>query len=148
MCNGLSVPIVGFSQIYSFDRSTFFNAVPVPEKQDEKRFRAATGDVFNRILKMTDNAGASDEHRALNYLATRYPAIYNLSVDRFNAGFGLSSIETAPSRLSGSRRLVNVDVVFISRDTQVPDRHSVRVDVTEEFPFLASALTPSPFIDR
>jgi hypothetical protein len=28
------------------------------------------------------------------------------------------------------------------------DRYSVRVDVTEEFPFLASAITPTPYIDR
>lgn len=148
MCNGLTVPIVGFSQIYSFDRAAFFNNVPVPEKQDEKRFRAAIGDVFNRFLKVADNAGASDEHRALNYLATRYPAIYNLGAERFGAGYSLLSIETAPSRLSGTRRMVNVNLVFVQRETQVPDRYSVRVDVTEEFPFLASTLTPSPFFER
>jgi PatG Domain len=148
LCNGLTVPIVGFSQIYSFDRNAFFNAVPVPEKQDEKRFRSAIGEVFNRILKVADNAGASDEHRALNYLATRYPAVYNLGADRFAAGYALASIETAPSRLSGTRRLVNVNIVFAHRETQVPDRYSVRVDVTEEFPFLSSTLTPSPYIER
>jgi hypothetical protein len=27
-------------------------------------------------MQLTDNAGATDEHRALNYLAMRYPAIY------------------------------------------------------------------------
>ena len=35
MCNGVSVPIVSFSQIYSFDRDSFVNNVPVPEEQDE-----------------------------------------------------------------------------------------------------------------
>ena len=148
MCNGLTVPIVGFSQIYSFDRNSFFNAVPVPEKQNEKRFRSSIGEVFNRILKVADNAGASDEHRALNYLATRYPAVYNLAAERFGAGYSLASIETAVSRLSGTRRLVNVNIVFNHRETQVPDRYSVRVDVTEEFPFLSSTLTPSPYIER
>jgi hypothetical protein len=27
-------------------------------------------------MQLTDNAGANDEHRALNYMAMRYPAIY------------------------------------------------------------------------
>jgi hypothetical protein len=148
MCNGLSVPIVGFSQIYSFDRDSFLNSVPVPEKQDAERFRPTVGEVFDRFLKVVDNAGATDEHRALNYLATRYPAVYNLSAERFGAGFSLTSIETAPSRLSGARRLINVSIVFTHRETQLLDRYSVRVDVTEEFPFLSSTLTPAPYIER
>ena len=32
---------------------------------------------------MTDNAGATDEHRALNYLAVRYPAIYAKAAEAF-----------------------------------------------------------------
>jgi len=147
MCNGLSVPIVAFSQIYSFDRGSFVQAVPVPEGQAEG-FPEKVNEVFDRILHVADNAGASDEHRALNYLATRYPAIYNLGSQQFAEGNGLSAIETAPSRLSGIRRMVNVAFVFTNRQTQAMDRYSVRVDVTEEFPFLASALTPTPYIER
>lgn len=147
MCNGLSVPIVGFSQIYSFDRDSFVQAVPVPEGQAEG-FSEKVNEVFDRILRVADNTGASDEHRALNYLATRYPAIYNLGSQQFAEGNSLSAIETAPSRLSGIRRMVNVTFVFMNRQTQVMDRYSVRVDVTEEFPFLASALTPTPYIER
>ena len=126
----------------------FVNNVPVPEEQDEGRFCAAVGEVFDRFLKVVDNAGATDDHRALNYLATRYPAVYNLSAERFSAGFSLMAIETAPSRLSSTRRLINVNFAFANRETQLPDRYSVRVDVTEEFPFLASTLTPAPFIAR
>jgi len=147
MCNGLSVPIVAFSQIYSFDRGSFVQAVPVPEGQAEG-FPEKVNEVFDRILRVADNAGASDEHRALNYLATRYPAIYNLGSQQFAEGNSLSAIETAPSRLSGIRRMVNVAFVFTNRQTQAMDRYSVRVDVTEEFPFLASALTPTPYIER
>lgn len=29
-----------------------------------------------RLLQIADNAGAMNEHRALNYLAVRYPVIY------------------------------------------------------------------------
>jgi hypothetical protein len=148
MCNGLTVPVVAFSQIYSFDSDTFFGSVPVPEKQEAARFGASVREVFDRFLKVADNAGNSDEHRALNYVATRFPAVYNLCAERFGSGFALTAIETAPSRLSGTRRLVNITIVFTHRETQLPDRYSVRVDVTEEFPFLASTLTPAPYIER
>ena len=148
MCNGLSVPIVSFSQIYSFDRDSFVKAVPVPKGQKPDAFASTVGELFERILKVADNAGATDEHRALNYLATRYPAVYNLGADRYDAGFSLTSIETSPSRLSGTRGLVNVNLVFTNRQTQVSDRYAVRVDTTEEFPFLSSRLAPAPYIER
>ena len=148
MCNGLTVPIVGFSQIYSFDRDTFVKAVPVPQGTKSAAFVPTVGELLERILKMADNAGATDEHRALNYLVTRYPVIYNLAAERFSAGYSLESIDSSPSRLSGARRMVNVNFVFVHRQTSVPDRYSVRVDVTEEFPFLASTLTPAPYIER
>ncbi len=35
---------------------------------------------------MTDNAGATDEHRALNYLAMGYPAIYARAAEPVRAG--------------------------------------------------------------
>lgn len=148
MCNGLTVPIVGFSQIYSFDRDSFIKAVPVPKDMKAAAFAPTVGELFDRFLKAADNAGATDEHRALNYMATRYPTVYNLAADRFAAGYGLEAIESAPSRLSGARRMVNVNFVFVHRQTQVPDRYSVRVDVTEEFPFLCSTLSPAPYLER
>lgn len=33
-----------------------------------------------RIVQIADNAGATDEHRALNYLVVRYPRIYEKAV--------------------------------------------------------------------
>jgi PatG Domain len=76
LCNGLMVPIVLFDQIYSFDRDTLIKAIPRPEKMAAEQFGPAAGEVFDRIMQMTDNAGATDEHRALNYLAMRYPGVY------------------------------------------------------------------------
>ena len=70
------VPIVLFDQIYSFDRDALIKAIPRPEKMPAKEFRSAAEELFDRIMQITDNAGATDEHRALNYLAIRYPAIY------------------------------------------------------------------------
>jgi hypothetical protein len=65
MCNGLMVPIVVFDQLYSFDRCTLIKAVPKPEKTPATQFAPAAEELFNRIMQLTDNAGATDEHRAL-----------------------------------------------------------------------------------
>jgi hypothetical protein len=72
-------PVVTFDQVYSFGRDELIRSVPrpaaVPEAQDVK-FRASAGEVFDRIIQLADNAGATDEHRPLNYLAVRYPGVY------------------------------------------------------------------------
>ena len=83
MCNGLMVPIVAFDQLYSFDRDALIKAIPKPEKTTAAQFGPAAEELFNRIMQLTDNAGATDEHRALNYLAMRYPAIYAKAAEEF-----------------------------------------------------------------
>ena len=59
MCNGLMVPIVAFDQIYSFDRDSLMKAFPGRKKTSAKLCPAAE-EVFDRIMQMTDNAGATD----------------------------------------------------------------------------------------
>ena len=83
LCNGLMVPIVLFNQIYSFDVDALIKSIPRPEKVTAKDFEAVAEELFHRIMQMADNAGATDEHRALNYLAVRYPAIYATAADAF-----------------------------------------------------------------
>ena len=62
-----------------------------------------------------------DEHRALNYLAVRYPAIYAHATERFATNATLTSVDVQPSRLSGIRTLVNVIFTFTDRATGVPE---------------------------
>lgn len=95
---------------------------------------------------MADNAGATDEHRALNYLVMRYPAIYHQTTELFGRNFSLTSVEARPSRLSGVRKIVDVIFSYTNRETDVIEKHFVRVDVTEEFPFLVTRM--SPYFDR
>lgn len=145
-CNGLVVPMVAFHQIYSFDAESFLSAIPRPEGLSADRFRAASEELFARIQQLADNAGATDEHRALNYLAVRYPAIYAQATEKYAANQTLSSVEVVASRLSGIRTLVNVIFTFADRATGVTDKAAVKVDVTEEFPFLTGPL--APYFDR
>lgn len=146
VCNGLMAPMLLFDQMYSFDRDELLKAIPRPKDKPEKAFRAAAEELFERLLQVADNAGATDEHRALNYLAVRYPAIYTLVTEQNAANASLTSVEVVPSRLKGLRNIVDVVFSFTNRNTDVAEKYFVRVDVTEEFPFLVTKL--SRFYDR
>jgi hypothetical protein len=95
-------------------------------------------------MQMTDNAGATDEQRALNYLAVRYPAIYAKAAESFAGNFSLTGVEVRPLPLSGTRNVV--DCIFSNRNTDYTEKYFVRCDVTEEFPFLVTKM--SPYYDR
>jgi PatG Domain len=146
MCNGLMVPIVAFDQIYSFDRDALITAIPKPKKTTAEQFGPAAEEVFNRIMLLTDNAGATAEHRALNYLAMRYPAIYAKAAEEFAADFSLTGVEVRTSPLSSTRHIVDVVFSYTNRNTDFTEKFYVRVDVTEEFPFLVAKM--SPYYDR
>lgn len=146
VCNGLMVPIVVFNQIYSFDVDALIKSIPRPKAIPEKDFAKAAEELFLRIMQTADNAGATDEHRALNYLAVRYPAIYAKVAEEFARDFSLTAVEVRSSRLSSTRNIVQVIFSCTNRNTDFTEKHFVRVDVTDEFPFLVTKL--SPYYDR
>jgi hypothetical protein len=146
MCNGLMVPIVAFDQIYSFDRDALIKAIPKPEKTSAAQFAPAAEELFNRVIQLTDNAGATDEHRALNYLAMRYPLIYSKTSEQHGCNCSLSSVDVRPSRMSGTRKILDVIFSYTHRTNDFTEKFFVRVDVTEEFPFLVTKM--SPYYDR
>ncbi|SHL37614.1 hypothetical protein SAMN05216428_102192 [Nitrosospira sp. Nsp11] len=146
MCNGLMVPIVVFDQIYSFGRDVLIKAIPKPEKMADEQFGPAAEELFDRIMQMTDNAGATDEHRVLNYLAMRYPAIYAKAAEKFGDEYSLTGIEVIQSSLSSTRKILKVVFSYTNRNTDFTEKFFVRVDATEEFPFLVTKM--SPYYDR
>jgi hypothetical protein len=146
MCNGLMVPILAFDQIYSFDRGALIEAIPRPEKTNAEEFKAAAEELFDRVIQLTDNAGATNDHRALNYLAMRYPAIYSKAAEEFGRDFSLTAVEVRPSLLSSTRNIVDVIFSYTNRNTDFTEKFFVRCDMTEEFPFLVTKL--SPYYDR
>jgi hypothetical protein len=149
-CGVLSLPVVAFDQLYSFDRASLLGALPRPEAPTGRKTGAdadaawnqTTGEVLDRIALMTDNAGATDEHRALNYLAVRYDGIYQQTATAHNANRALASIDVQPAPISSTRNIVDVIYTYTDRATDVPERWFVRVDVEEEFPFLVTRLAP------
>jgi hypothetical protein len=146
MCNGLIVPIVVFDQMYSLDRDALIKAIPKPANTSDEQFGPAAEELFNRIMQLTDNAGATDEHRALNYLAMRYPAIYSKAAEQFGSDRSLSGVGLRPSPLSSTRNIVDVIFSFTNRNTDFTEKFFVRCDLTEEFPFMVTKM--SPYYDR
>jgi len=141
-CNGLMVPIVVVDQAYSFDRDTLIKAIPRPDSMTAQQFEAAAEEVFDRIVLMTDNSGSTDEHRALNYLAMRYPWIYAKAAEEFARDFSLTEVEVYPSSLSSTRKMVDCIFSFTNRSTGFTEKFFVRCDMTEEFPFLVTNMSP------
>jgi PatG Domain len=142
LCNGLMVPIAVVDQLYSFDIDSLVAAIPRPELMTAEQFGPTAEELFMQIMQMADNAGATDEHRALNYLAVRYPAIYATAAERHAQNGALTAVEVRPSRLSGVRKIVDVIFSYTHRQMDVTEKVFVRVDVTEEFPFLVTRLSP------
>jgi hypothetical protein len=140
------LPLVAFDHMYAFDTDSLIAGLPKPDDIDEEPFRSAARELFERMMQITDNAGSSDEHRALNYCAVRYAQIYANTAHAFASGRALTAIETRPSRLSGSRSIQDVVFSYTNRTTDVTEKYFVRVDVTEAFPFLVTKL--SPYYDR
>ena len=142
-CNGLVLPLVAVDNVYSFERDELVAAIPRPEDAgDDEQFRASAEEVLDRVMQLADNAGATNEHRALNYVSVRYPAIYARTAQAHRDNRSLSSVEVRPSRLSGSRDVVDAILSYTDRSTDATEKYFVRVDVTEEFPFLVSKLAP------
>lgn len=141
MCNGLTVPVVLFDQIYSFDADSLLESIPRPEKLAKERFKPVADELFSKIQQLADNAGATDGHRAMNYLAVRYPAIYTRTAESLGNNYSLTAVDVQPSHLSGARRIVDVIFSYAHRETDVVEQFFVRVDVTEQFPFLVTKLS-------
>ena len=91
------------------------------------------------IGQLADNRGLTDEERAYNYLIARYdiePALRALDKE-----FELSGVPTLRSRLSAdNRRVVRVIYTFNGKGRNIPPcrKYFVRVDVTDEFPFIVT----------
>ncbi|MET0396790.1 MAG: hypothetical protein ABW277_08210 [Longimicrobiaceae bacterium] len=143
MCGGLLAPIVACDQIYSFDQDEWRSALHArlspaltARKVKAETFATTSRDLFDRISTSLENLGATDEHRALNYLLMQHPGIFLSAAERVGKQV-LDRVETRHVQGLASRRLINVILTFLDLATGVPERLFCRVDVTEEWPFLA-----------
>jgi hypothetical protein len=157
-CAGLGLPAVVADQLLAFTLDEFAEALPggdttsveeasggdqaeLPERdQDRKQFQAVVRELFLRLTRRAENRGIADEHRALNYVALRYPPIYHTAMQAYRENKMLVGIDARQSP-SATRRVVAVRLTFRQRRTDIIERYHCLVDVTDVFPFLVSPLT-------
>jgi PatG Domain len=143
-CNGLMLPFLFVYQMYSFLLDDFIKAIPRPgkmTKEQEKQYEAAARELLDRILQMTDNAGATDEHRALNYAVFRYDVIHAKTAEEFARDFSLTGVDVRPSLLSGAQKILNVILAFTNRKSNYTKKYYMSVNVDGPFPFLTKGIS-------
>lgn len=134
-CAGLSLPAVIASKVYAFKLDELVRSLPLQENELD-----AGRELLNRITHLIDNVGDIDEHRAVNYLALRYPAMYGLVIDNYRQDRSLQGLTVRKVSTNAQRRLIDVQFSFVNRKTDVRDLFAARVDVTGMFPFLVTPL--------
>lgn len=140
---GLLLSHVSVDQVYAFSASEWTEGLskvahPVLQsrKVDDGQFRTVSQNIFRDVTTMPENMGASDGHRALNYLLVQHPGMFLAAAER--GGHVLDRIETRVTQVVSGRRHVAVILTFLDRATGVPERLYTTVDVTEEWPFVAA----------
>ena len=76
----------------------------------------------------------------------RYPAVYAMVAECHGRDCSLTGVEARPSTLSGTRKIMDVIFSLTNRKTDVTEKFFTRVDVSEEFPYLVTKM--SPYYDR
>jgi len=155
-CTVPGLPSVTFEQLLTFTSSEFSEGIMdidrgtasdsdneaesgTSDASSRDQDKAVVGDLFNRLIRRSDNWGTSDEHRALNYIALRYPQFYSAILAGRREGKTLASVEAFPAA-STERRVIAVRATLRNRHTDIIERYRCLVDVTEVFPFLVSSL--------
>jgi hypothetical protein len=139
MCNGAQLPMVATTQIFSFTQEAFINQIVSYSETIKKPVTKETAlNAFSILIQLKDNAGQSDEDRAINYLTFKSMIIYVFEGEMEKDNFLLTAVTAQPSRLGGPRRIVDVIFSYTSNLTTEVRRFFTRVDVTGQFPFLVT----------
>ncbi|MFL6334571.1 MAG: hypothetical protein ACJ754_14760 [Pyrinomonadaceae bacterium] len=142
MCNGTQLSIVVCDQVFTFTTEAFIQSI-IDYAASLGRIvtRAAAYNAFSILVKLTDNSGESDEHRAINYVTFKSLDIYVLETQLEADNFQLTSVTATPSSLSGARKIVNVIFTYTNTRSTEVQQYFTRVDVTGEFPFLVTGIS-------
>ncbi|HVZ39308.1 MAG TPA: hypothetical protein VHI13_08535 [Candidatus Kapabacteria bacterium] len=154
-CAGLQLPLVVANHIYSFTETAFVAAIAERTGTDTTTAKY----IFEQFLDLGDNAGETDEHRALNYIILRYPDLYQMAVNMLRGVVSVQSsaadgaipidpyrscslveVSVHGANVQGVRRIVDVIFHYEYRETGEPVYWFCKVDVTGQFPFLVRPL--------
>jgi hypothetical protein len=140
LCNGIMAPVLTVDQVYRYRKSNILRyfkgkkGAPQPEE------------LYKDLFQSADNFGHTDEWRALNFLAVRYPPLSQRCSELAHDGYNLQAFPVLTSRLAawGTKRVV--DAIFTFDKVGDTRKYFVRVDVTHLFPMLVTPI--AKYIDR
>lgn len=90
--------------------------------------------------------GGTDHDYATIYRRGLTLRIYAKAARRICTRLFTDGIAVLASPLSGTRKILEAIFSYTNRNTDFTEKFFVRVDITEEFPFLVAKL--SPYYDR
>jgi hypothetical protein len=147
VCEGVGLLTIEPIQLLAFTLDEFVDGLPRPQLPGEERGtapldghqRSAIKEIFKRLTRRANNNGIIDEHRACNYAALRYPAIYHAvlqgQVDRKDL-VGLDARRVPSSH----RKVVAVRITHKMPGSGGFEHLQCLIDVTDVFPFIARPL--------
>ena len=157
-CAAAGLPVVQADQVLAFTLDEFAaalpgdggtgggsngqNSPPTGSKTDRTEFEAVVRRLFLRLTRKAGNRGFADEHRALNYVALRYPPLYQTVWQAQRDGKVLVGVDAQHSH-SADHRLVSVRLTFRNPRTDITEGYHLLVDVTGVFPYLVRGLQPT-----
>lgn len=150
-CGGLLVPIVACDQIFSFSVEEWIGDLQqalegaLTTEGEREALSVSARELFDQTISSVQNIGVNDAHRALNFLLMRHPGIFLAAAQRRGKAV-LDRVETRLHYGFGTRRQVSVILTFVDVRTGVPERLFCRVDVTEEWPFVADQPNGTPVL--
>jgi hypothetical protein len=142
-CGGVVAPVLSCEELYSFsidEWATDLAAALQPAIEAKRVTKQAVADaareLFATVLSSAENAGATDAHRALNFALVRHPGLFLAAAERSGRAV-LDKIETRLLPGLSGRRQVGIVLTFVDSTTGVPERQFSRIDVTDQWPFVA-----------
>ncbi len=136
--NVIHLPWVICNQFYHFTFAEFTQNIV----QQAGVTQAIAENMFQSMMKKTDNTGATDASRAINYLVMRYMAIYTGMATMVQENYSFVAVHVEPVMVMGNRQLVDVIFEYETKDVGRRLWQGCRVDVTGLFPFLVAELSP------
>jgi hypothetical protein len=141
-CGGVLAPLLACARIYSFSLADWRESLHAAvggalkaSKIEPATFDRIADELFQHLAGSTENLGATDAHRALNYLLVQHPGVFLAAAERADRQT-LDRIDTREIQGMSARKIVAAIFTFLDRNTGVPERLFCRVDVTEEWPFV------------
>jgi hypothetical protein len=138
MCNAMQLPLVAFSQLYSFGVADFVKSIPRPPETKAKDFEAASDELFHRALRVASNA--TGPTLALSYALLSYAGLYSLVAQKFSENSSLANVSVAQSPVNPD--LAEVRLKFVKRDNGFSESYCFAVNYAGAFQHLEEPLHP------